>query len=510
MRIRTIVRFAASLGALVAAGGCWSMRGSHGGGELPGPDRLRTESGGRHVSVEDVTLPAGYSAEVLARDLTFPVGVAFDDRNRLYVLESGYAYGEVFTVPRILRIEPGGVATEIAHGDTMPWTGFDWAGDGFVVADSNVRGDGGRILHVGLDGTSRVLVSGLPSQGDHHVNGAVMGPDRHVYFGIGVATNSGIVGEDSAKFGWLKRQPRFHDVPCRDVTLTGQNYGTHNLLASNPPDVLTGAFVPYGTKTEPGQVIRGEVPCTGSVLKVPLSGGKPQLVAWGFRNPFGLGFGPDGTLWVSDNGYDERGSRPIFGSGDWLWRVSTSGEPLWFGWPDFAGGWKVDDEQFKGADGTMAARLLRDHPNPAPKPVAQLGVHSSADGLDVSRSAEFGHVGNVFLAEFGDMSPGVGKVVAPVGFRVVRVDPGNGVTEEFFLNRGTKLGPATFLRSRGIERPVAVRFDRSGTKLVVADFGWMPMTAEGPQPRPGTGVIWAVARTGETVTKPAPAPGGSR
>ena len=41
---------------------------------------------------------------------------------------------------------------------------------------------------------------------------------------------------------------------------------------------------------------------------------------------------------------------------------------------------------------------------------AKLGVHSSSDGLDFSRSESFGHVGEAFVAQFGDMAPGAGKV----------------------------------------------------------------------------------------------------
>ena len=50
----------------------------------------------------------------------------------------------------------------------------------------------------------------------------------------------------------------------------------------------------------------------------PPTGGAPQLVTWGFRNPFGFSFAPDGRLYVTDNGYDVRGSRPVFGAGDLL------------------------------------------------------------------------------------------------------------------------------------------------------------------------------------------------
>ena len=38
-----------------------------------------------------------------------------------------------------------------------------------------------------------MLVSNLPSFGDHHTDGPVIGPDGWLYFGQGTASNAGIV-----------------------------------------------------------------------------------------------------------------------------------------------------------------------------------------------------------------------------------------------------------------------------------------------------------------------------
>src|SRR6185312_9013578 len=98
-------------------------------------------------------------------------------------------------------------------------------------------------------------------------------------------------------------------------------------------------FVPFGTATQPGHVVKGQMPCNGAILKIPLRENKnakiedgrwrmakdktqyasakrdpapsstppppsssspssptPILVAWGLRNPFALAFAPDGRL----------------------------------------------------------------------------------------------------------------------------------------------------------------------------------------------------------------------
>src|SRR3546814_10769103 len=91
--------------------------------------------------------------------------------------------------------------------------------------------------------------------------------------------------------------------------------------------------------------------------------------------------------------------------------------------------------------------------------VAAVGVHASADGFDFSRKPAFGNVGEAFVAQLGDMVPGVGKTLAPVGFKVVKVDVATGVVHDFAVNRGELQGPASWGNHGGLERPVAVRFD---------------------------------------------------
>lgn len=262
------------------------------------------------------------------------------------------------------------------------------------------------------------------------------------------------------------------------MTLAGNDFTTDNPLTNERGDrATTGAFVPFGTPTSEGQVVPGRIPCGGSVLRIPPNGGSPELVAWRFRNPFGLAFSPHERLFVADNGYDDRGSRPVWGTADFLWEVT---EDLWHGWPDFAGGVPLNGGPFKPPGEDAPSFLLLDHPNDAPRPVARLGVHSSSSGLDFSRSVTFGHGGDAFIAQFGDMAPDVGKVLAPVGYQVVRVDVATGTVFGFAANRGRRVGPASKLGVGGFERPIAVRFSPDGESLYVVDFGVMTMSESGP------------------------------
>jgi glucose/arabinose dehydrogenase len=473
-----------SLGLLLALSGCFPALPADGGG-------MTDFNPPREVDPADVALPEGYEIEAVATGLTFPTDVTFDEQGRVYVTEAGYSYGDVVTTPRLLRLEPEGSPTAIASGTNPPWNGVEFHEGDFFVAGGHL--EPGQLLRVSMDGTVTTLIEGLPSLGDHHTNGPAVGPDGFLYFGQGTATNSGVVGLDNFDFGWPTRYPDFHDVPCQDVVLTGQNYRTTNPLTPDPNDeAVTGAYVPFGTPTEAGQVIPGSVPCGGAVMRVSPEGGTPELVAWGFRNPFGLAFAPDGTLYAVENQYDVRGSRPVFGTGDLLWRVVPG---TWYGWPDFFAGRPITEEGWFGPPGKpVPGPLLRAYPNDPPEPAALLGVHSSSNGADFSRNPEFGHAGEVFIAQFGDMAPGVGKVLEPVGYKVVRVDPETGVIHDFAANFGESNGPASYVNSGGLERPVNVKFGPGGDALYVVDFGVMTTGEGGVEPRPGTGVLWRITR----------------
>ena len=471
---------------LVCLWGCYRILPSRGGGQ----GDIRTEA--RPVNPSDIALPQGYAAEVVATGLTFPTGVAFDGQGRLHVIEAGYSYGEVFLEPRLLRVEQNGSLTTVATGQKNgPWNGITYHSGNFYVAEGGQL-KGGKILRISGTGQITTLAENLPSLGDHHTNGPVVGPDGLLYFGLGTATNSGVVGEDNYNYGWLRRFPDFHDIPCRDITLTGQNYTSEVPLEQKGGKQTTGAYSPYGTPTSAGQVIRGSLPCSGAVIRLAPEGGQMDLVAWGFRNPFGLAFSPNGTLYVSDNGYDVRGSRPVWGTGDYLWQVQQG---QWYGWPDYSGGLAFNGERF-GEPGEKAPQpLLAEHPNKPPKPAATLGVHSSSNGMDFSRSSAFGYEGQVFIAQFGDLAPAVGKVLSPVGYKVVRVDVSTGTVTDFAANKGKKVAPASKQGSGGLERPVAVKFSPDGQSLYIVDFGVMKAGEESQEPQQKTGVIWRITKT---------------
>jgi glucose/arabinose dehydrogenase len=112
------------------------------------------------------------------------------------------------------------------------------------------------------------------------------------------------------------------------------------VLGSLGDEVHTGAYAPFGTETEVGQVMRGQVKCSGSVLRCNPDGSDLELVAWGLRNPYGIAFDPQGRLFVTEHGMDNRGARFIIGDYDDFYQIE---EGAWCGWPDYASGIRLDD-----------------------------------------------------------------------------------------------------------------------------------------------------------------------
>ena len=436
----------------------------------------------RQIDPGDIAVAVGYEVTLVSDSLNFPTAITFNEQGQVFVTESGYSYGEVFTTPRLLRLDANRKQVIAEGGKNGPWTGIDHYRGNFYVAEGG-QTEGGKILRITPQGEISALISDLPGKGDHHTNGPAIN-NGFLYFGQGTATNSAIVGPDNAEFGWLARFPSFHDLPCQDITLNGVNYTTDS--------ATTGAYVPFGTPTSRGQVIKAALPCTGAVMRIPIGGGDPEWVAWGFRNPFGLAFAPNGDLYLTENGYDVRGSRPVWGAGDVLWKVQQG---FWYGWPDYSAGKRINGvEEFKPPKKDTVKKILATDPGTPPKPAAILGVHSSSNGLDFSRSENFGFEQQAFIAQFGDMASDVGKVLHPVGFKVVRVDVTTGVIRDFAVNKSRKNGPASKLRSGGFERPVAVKFSPDGSELYVVDFGILLMTEKGPQPVPYSGVVWKIKR----------------
>lgn len=176
-------------------------------------------------------VPPGYRVEMVMSDLTYPTSIEFDDDGAMYVAEAGYIYGDDVAQARIMRRTSNGATETIADGLNGPITDLLWYDKRLYISHR------GKISVLEADGV-RDLVTGLPSLGDHHNNQLAAGPDGKLYFGQGTATNSGVVGIDNFKMGWLSKYPEVCDFPAKDVRVSDQPFETPDplsLLADKSP-----------------------------------------------------------------------------------------------------------------------------------------------------------------------------------------------------------------------------------------------------------------------------------
>jgi glucose/arabinose dehydrogenase len=451
--------------------------------------KIRRE-GPRDFDPGDILLPEGYVAELVASGFNAPVHCCFDDQGACYVVESGH---KIDAVPRILKVDPHTGNWETFF--TLPenrWikgasvTGACWYQGRLYVMNTNA------LLSIGPGGDVKDILTDLAGLGDHQCNHPIVGPEGKIYFGVGCATNAGVVGADNFGFEWLSKFSDFCDVPAQDVTLAGHNFESANILGDLTETVRTGAYVPYGTETRSGQVIPGNVKCNGAILRCNPDGSQLEVVAWGLRNPFGLAFSEDGRLFATEHGMDERGARYIIDDPDDLYEIR---EGEWYGWPDFASGIRLDDPYW-GKGGRNREPLLAEFPNPhPPQPLTSFETHCAANGFDFSRGPEFGFQGHAFVACFGDLAPitTIRQATVPSGFKVLRVDMQTGEVIDFAVNRLT--GPASKLPHSGFERPSHCVFGPDGA-LYVVDFGIIHIALERGAIRQqvGTGALWRIRR----------------
>jgi glucose/arabinose dehydrogenase len=442
-------------------------------------------------------VPEGYRVEVAHAGLIYPTSVAFDDEGNLYVAEGGYMPGDAPRPPRILRYAGGATNGRViaSAGLTGPVTDLMWHRGRLYISHKGK-------ISVLEDGGVKDLVTDLPSLGDHSNNAMCVGPDGRLYFGQGSATNAGVVGVDDFAFGWVAQHPEVCDVPAKDITLAGQSFESEDPRTPGGK-ARTSAFQPFGKTAPRGTVVKGQVKANGTVLSMQPDGSDLRVFAWGFRNPYGLAWTPDGRLLVADAGSDERGSRQIANEPEKLW---VAREDAFYGWPDFAAGLPVSEAQFHPAKAAAPEPLLVDPPA-VEKPLMSFEPHASITQMDIGRGAAFGKEGRLFLASSGDQSPVTAAKVERSGYWVKCVDLATGKAEDFFHAKEEALGPQglEYVRTAGPRRLVDLAFTPDGNALYVVDIGPIHYVngEHGPTPVafPGTGVLWKITRSAQAVAQ---------
>jgi glucose/arabinose dehydrogenase len=452
-----------------------------------------------------VTLPDGYQLEQVVGGLQLPSSLTWDDEGRMYVAEAGGGlFPEQIAPIRIVEVA-NGQATPVVELDESiepAVVGLTWH-DGAFYFTHRAADLTGAVSRATLDGEVELVFDGiLDSQAEHQINDIDVGPDGRMYVSVGPAGNAGVMGPSVAP--WVMKSPGVHTTPCEDIVLTGHNFETPNFLTEDPNDmVLTGAYVPFGTATEPGQVIEGVEKCGGSILTFDPANAEETIEthAWGFRNLLGLTWNEQGEMFAAENGYDIRGSRPVQGEIDATLRIEPD---RWYGIPEYSASREpLTDPKFEPPDqfqapvylgtdellGKILGSVIDVEASglTPPDPAWVLGRHtvnSSPSMIDVAPEGWGEFTGQLFVAEWGDLAPPTNPLREEnVGRQVVTVD--------------TETGEVTpFLQAESIARPFDVQFGPDGA-LYVVDYGVVNIDMELKPPyayQPGTGGIWKVTR----------------
>jgi glucose/arabinose dehydrogenase len=409
--------------------------------------------------------------ELVAADLYFPTSLTFDDAGVIYVAEAGLGFGGAPRGGRIWRLAADGGRVCLGADLRAPVNGLVWHEGSLFVSEG---GHPGRISRLDVGGGRTTLLDDLPGPGNYHTNMAAFGPDGKLYFSQGAMTNTGIIGLDAYQLGWLKRLPHAHDLPGLDIVLAGVNVETP--LPDRPGGkVTTGAFVPFGVRTQPGQRVPPALPCTAAVMRCNPDGSGLELIAWGLRNAYGLIFLPDGRLLATDQGADDRGSRPVGEVPDLLFEVL---EGRWYGWPDFIGREPITDPAYRPTRGPAPEFVLANHAElpPPERPLLRFPPHVAAVKMALAPPGAGRLAGQILVALFGDEAP----MTAPAGPRqgraLARIDPADWSLHLVAL-------PALL-------RPIDLAFGPRDGALYILDFGQFEMTETGVWAAPGSGRLW--------------------
>ncbi|MFM8385920.1 MAG: PQQ-dependent sugar dehydrogenase [Planctomycetia bacterium] len=136
-------------------------------------------------------------------------------------------------------------------------------------------------------GSERIVIEVPKTRFIHQAGGLAFGPDGMLYVGV---------GDDGAK---------------NDKDGNAQN-----------PGKLLGKILRLDVSPRQAYAIPGDNPWAKA------AGVRPELWAYGFRNPWRLSFGPDGTLWVGEPGTGDAQCR------EWFTAVQRGGN---HGWPFMEG-----------------------------------------------------------------------------------------------------------------------------------------------------------------------------
>lgn len=137
------------------------------------------------------------------------------------------------------------------------------------------------------------LISGVPAWNDHNAGRLAIGPDMKLYYTL---------GEQGANFGGNYQRPnRAQQLPTRGE-VDAQDWQAYS-----------------------GKVLRLELDGSIPQDNPEIEGVRSHIFTYGHRNPQGIDFGPDGTIYISEHGPDTDDELNVLEPG------------ANYGWPNVAG-----------------------------------------------------------------------------------------------------------------------------------------------------------------------------
>lgn len=463
--------------------------------------------------VPGIQTPEGFRAVLIAEGFNYPSSITWDGSGRLYVLESHTVAVPTLKV-KIRRVGNAGKIEEVELRGSGAPTGDEAVGiefhDGWIYLSHEEKdGSWGISRFQPESGETEPVVRGIPSAGDHWVNYLAFDRSGTLYFGVGSATNSGVVSaNDPVDQKWIKKRPQAHDLPCRDIVLTGRKFTDSDpRTPSDGDEATTGAYQAYGSAD--AQRLSGHPLCTGAIYRWKPGTTAPELVAWGFRNPVALAIDPKGALLVGMHGADIRGTRPIRDDPDAIYRVRDG---AWYGWPDYSADLlPMTDARYRPpekflAKGQNGIEFVIDHDASGLRApdrsllVTTTKPHAALGGMTVvpPGGAFARWAGQLLVSEMGDFKPTTDAVTPDdrAGFQVESVDLATGRRAVFARNRGSGAAqPASRIDlEEGFERPVDVKVGPDGL-VYVLDFGVFNPSEKVMKVFPKTGRVYRIEPT---------------
>lgn len=271
-----------------------------------------------------------------------------------------------------------------------------------------------RLIDADGNGVLEVAADYFNAPPETEITGLLAAPDGGLYVSV---TGETLLVSDTNDDGVADKSTEIvRDLP----------HGRHqnNGLALGPDGLL---YLTNGTTCDDCE---GEDSRSGVILRANPDGTGLQVYATGLRNPYDLVFDGQGRLWATDNGSDEPCATV-----DELNLIVEGGD---YGWP-YAG-----DGCDPFSDGIP--------------PIASLGLHSAATGIDTYDATQFPaeYRGNLFMTLWGSFF--TGPELPPQVLRATIRETATGLTATV----------ETF--AAGFQHPIDVVVDRDGT-LLVLDYG---------------------------------------